>query len=245
MTPSLTVFVPALNERDTLASTVDHVLQALHRTVTDFEIIIVDDGSTDGTGEIADGLAARHGQIRVVHNPRNMGLGYSYLRAVDVASKTFFVYVPGDDTNPLPALVDLFGATGRTDVVASYPTNPEVRRPGRRIVSRWYTRVLNMLFNVDVRYYNGITIYPVTFLRSGPITTHGFGFQAEALLKAIDAGLSVSAIPLPIDERATSGSKAVTVKNILSVVFAIARLFWELRIVSRAAARAARTAGRR
>src|SRR5256885_1412512 len=79
---------------------------------------------------------------------------------------------------------------------------PTVRGPARRLGSSAYTGALNLAFGLRMHYFNGLTVYPTEFLRSNPVKTHGFGFQAEALLKAIDDGLSVVEIPLPIDERA-------------------------------------------
>ena len=76
VTRSLTVFVPAYNEVENLAPTVETIMRALSVSVEDYEVIVVDDGSTDGTDEVADALAARYPEVRVIHNPRNMGLGY-------------------------------------------------------------------------------------------------------------------------------------------------------------------------
>jgi len=229
VTHSLSVLVPAFNEQHNLEPTVDRLLRALNISVEDFEIIIVDDGSTDGTGRVADELAEKHLQVRVVRNPSNTGLGYSYLRGVALASKNFFVYIPADNTWPYRSFLELFGNMGKSDVVTSYSTNPEVRTPGRRIVSGLYTRILNILFGHRLHYYNGLTIYPLTFLKSNPITTYGFGFQAEALLKAIHYGFSIIEVALPIDERMAGKSKAVTIKNILSVASTVLRVFWDLR----------------
>ncbi|MHB8731341.1 MAG: SDR family NAD(P)-dependent oxidoreductase [bacterium] len=230
---SLTVLVPALNEQDALESTIRTVLRSLGTTIEDFEILIVDDGSTDRTAEIADRLAAAHPQIRSVHNARNMGLGYSYLRGVELASKRYFVYVPADDTWPTGSLVDVFGNIGRSDVVTSYVTSPHARSISRQLVSRWYTRALNLLFGRRLHYYNGLTIFPIAFLRSRQITTYGFGFQAEALLKALDRGFSLVEIPVPATERAAGGSRALRLKNIVSVAATVARLFWDLRVARR------------
>lgn len=230
---SLSVLVPAYNERHNLAPTVERLMRALNISVEDFEIIVADDGSTDGTGEVADRLAAEHPEIRVVHNSRNRGLGYCYLRGVEVARKSSFVYIPGDNTWPYRSFLELFGNLGKADVVTSYSTNPEVRPVGRRILSALYTRMLNVLFGLRMHYYNGLTIYPITFLRSNPITTYGFGFQAEVLLKAIYRGLSFIEVAIPIDERTAGASKAVTVKNILSVLTTVCRVLWQLRLPSR------------
>lgn len=230
---SLSVLVPAFNERDNLAPTVERLFRALNVSVEDFDIIIVDDGSSDGTAEVADQLAAQYPQVRVFHNPRNVGLGYCYLRGIEVARGSSFVYIPGDNTWPHRSFLELFGNLGKADVVTSYSTNPKVRPLGRRIISSLYTRTLNLLFGLRLRYYNGLAIYPLAFLRSNPIGTHGFGFQAEALLRAIYQGLSFVEVAIPIDERTAGRSKAVTVKNILSVLSTIRRVFWQLRLSPR------------
>lgn len=227
---SISVFVPALNEEHTLAPTVERLIDALTITIEDFEIIIVNDGSSDNTGNVAERIAAENPIVRVVSNPRTMGLGFGYRRGYEEATKDSFVYIPGDNTWPYRSFVELFGNLGRADIITSYAINPEVRPFGRRIVSRLYTIAMNVLFGRHMRYFNGLTIYPVSFLRRGPATTFGFGFQAEVLLKALYSGLSYIEVGLPIDERSAGGSKAVNIRNIVSVAATVVRLFWALRI---------------
>jgi glycosyltransferase involved in cell wall biosynthesis len=228
---SITVLVPALNEAANLGATVETLIRALGETTDEFEIIVVDDGSTDGTAAVADALAAAMPRVRVFHNARNCGIGYAYMLGCREARCSHFVYIPGDNTWPYDSCRQLFAQLGRADIVTSYATNPEVRPLGRRLLSPLYTACLNLIFGRRMRYYNGLNIYPVDFLRGAPVTTFGFGFQAEVLLKALAAGLSYVEIGLPIDERAAGGSKAVRIRNILSVVTTVLRLAWRLRIL--------------
>jgi len=194
---SVTVLVPALNEERNIRGTIDRLLDALSLTTEDYEIIIIDDGSTDSTGAIANEIVASHHSIRLLQNPGNMGLGHCYGAGYRAATKDFFVYVPGDNTWPARSLIELFGNIGRADIITSYASNPEVRPFGRRWISKLYTETINLLFSRHLRYFNGLTIYPVEFLRKEPATTFGFGFQAEVLLKALSLGLSYMEIPLP------------------------------------------------
>lgn len=234
---SLSVVIPALNEEHNLESTIDTVLGALRHCVPDHEIIIVDDGSGDGTGRLADALAARHSVVRVVHNDRTRGLGYSYFRGVAAVTKDHVVFVPGDNGWPYESLAALFDRLGTADVVTSYAVNPEIRPKSRQLLSRAYTAVLNRLFGHRLRYYNGLTIYPVDFLRSHPGGTAGFAFMAEALLRALAHGLSCAEVALRISERASGRSKALRLRNIVSVIQTIGRLYWELRLARAPSAR--------
>ena len=229
-TRSISVLVPVLNEADNLAPTVKRLIDALTTTIEDYEILIVDDGSTDETARVADQLAEANPNIRVFHNPTNKGLGYSYARGYEEARKEFFVYIPGDNTWPYRSFVELFGSLGRADIITSFAINPGVRPAGRRIVSRAYTKALNFLFRRRMQYYNGLTIYETEFLRRRPATTFGFGFQSEVLLKAMATGASYIEVGLPIDERTAGGSKAVNLRNIGSVFVTVLRVFWELKV---------------
>jgi hypothetical protein len=230
---TVSVFVPAYNEVENIGPTVDTISRALAETVDDYEIIVVDDGSTDGTSEAVDALAASNPRVVVLHNPGNQGLGYGWLRAIDVASKASFVFIPGDNTWPYPSLRDLFGSMGVADVVTSYPINSEIRVPARRLLSSTFTAGLNLLFGLDLRYFHGLTIYPIGFMRSNAVTSYGFASMSEALLRAIHRGYTYVAVPCAIAERATGRSKAISLRNLGSVVEAIARLFVELRLCSR------------
>ncbi|NMC77302.1 MAG: SDR family NAD(P)-dependent oxidoreductase [Candidatus Methanofastidiosa archaeon] len=222
--PSISILVPAFNEEKNLQGTLERIIKALNVTVEDFEIIICNDGSTDNTRIVADQLAKDHEFVKVIHNSTNMGLGYCYQLGIEIAEKQLFIYIPGDNTWPYRSLLELFGNIGKADIITSYSSNPQVRTRVRRIVSKGYTNVLNILSGYRMHYYNGLTIYPTDFLKKISIKTTGFGFQAETLLRALTAGYSVTEVALPIDERTSGKSKAVNIKNIISVVQTIFRI---------------------
>lgn len=226
---SLCVLVPACNHEDSLEATVDRLMQALSITIEDFELIIADDGSVDRTGQIAERLAAAIPQVRAFHNPRPMGLGACYIRGTQEARKAHFVYVPADNTWPQRSFLELFGQLGKADIITSYSSNPGVMPFGRRLISKAYTRLLNALFGHHMRYFNGLTIYPREFLRATTITSRGFGFQAEILLKALEAGLSYVEVAIPIDPRTIGAARVLTASNIVSAASMVTRLYAEVR----------------
>ena len=98
------------------------------------------------------------------------------------------------------------------------------------LISAGYTKFLNTLYGLDLRYFNGLTIYPLAYLKTNPVKTFGFGFAAEALLHGIYRGMSYIEIGLPIQELEGGLSKALTFKNFGSVIATISNCFWEIRI---------------
>jgi 3-oxoacyl-[acyl-carrier protein] reductase len=222
---SLTVLVVAHDDAPTLEATVDRVFRALAITVEDFAVVIFDDGSSDGTAQAAEAAAKKHPFTRVRRNERHMGLGWCTLQAAAEAETRYIVYVPADNTWPFRSFVDLFGNLGKAEVVTSFANNLLVSMPlPKRIVSRAYSVILNLLFRQGIRYYNGLTIYPVEYLKRDSGMTHGFGFQAEALLKAIAAGYSFLEIALPVDVDNLPRARAITPANALNGGATILRL---------------------
>lgn len=222
--------IPVLNEEQNLKPTVETVIKALGSNVESYEIIIVNDGSTDDTLDIARSIEAENPDIHVIDITHRMGIGNAYLQGVRYAKTSYLVFVPGDNTWPYRSLCELFKNLGRADIITSYPTNPEIRPFGRRILSKLYTRMLNALYSHNLNYYNGLTIYPMEYLKTEPMTTTGFGFLAEILLKALHLEMSCIEVALPIDERTAGKSKAVDFKNVIGVMRTILNTFYLLKL---------------
>jgi len=231
---ALTVLVVAHDDSRTLLDTIDRLYCALTLTVEEFAIIIFDDGSTDETAAVARTASEKYPFVTVHRNERRMGLGYCTIAGSRKAHTPFVVYAPADNTWPQRSFVELFGHLGKADIVTSYANNLLASMPLlKRVVSRSYTTILNLLFGRTIRYYNGLTIYPTEFLRRGALETHGFGFQAEALLKAIASGYSILEITLPVDTKNLPLSHSITVANTISATMTIVQLFWEFYVVGR------------
>ena len=231
---ALTVFVVAHNDSQKLLATIDRIYNALTVTVEDFSVLIFDDGSTDDTLAVAKAASEKYPFVGVRRNERRMGPGYCTIAGSHEARTPFVVYAPADNTWPLRSFVELFGNLGKADIVTSYANNLLAAMPFfKRLVSRSYTMILNLLFGRVIRYYNGLTIYPTEFLAQGPLETHGFGFQAEALLKAVASGYSFLEITLPVDAKNLPLSRSITVANVADASMTIMRLVWEFYVIER------------
>lgn len=233
MTPSISIIIPALNEENNLKSTVDEVLAALHQNFSEYEILIFDDGSSDKTGIIADGLAAQDNNIKVIHNRNTMGLGYNYKKGVELAEKDYVVMFPGDNSFPRGSIRELFKLVGEADIIVPHTRNFWVRPRSRQIISRSFTDLMNLLFGLDLKYYNGTVIHKRETIKSVPISTNGFAYQAEILTRLIRSGHSFVEVGIDIRERTFGRSKAFAPRNIASVIKTLAKLFWQIYIKER------------
>jgi glycosyltransferase involved in cell wall biosynthesis len=233
MSRTLTVIIPALNEEGNLAAAVAAVLDAIDDRFTDYELLIFDDGSTDRTGSIADGLAAANPHIRVTHNPRNMGFGYNYSRGVELARMEYVTMFPGDNEIPGEAIRAILDAVGSADIVVPYISTPGVRSWSRRVISACFVALINVLFGLRLRYFNGPCVHRRLLLLSVPMRTHGFAYMAAILVRLIRSGSSYVEVPMPLQARQHGRSKAFRLKNIASVLGTIGRLFWQVQVKER------------
>lgn len=230
---SISVVVPALNEERNLEAAVAEIHAEIAKHFDDYEILIVDDGSTDRTGEIADRLAKADPRVKAIHNGVNRGFGFSYFRGVADASKEYVVMIPGDGENSLEGMLPLWPLLGTADILVPYTANPEVRSWFRRNFSSFSTRLMNLLFGLDLRYYNGTAVHRLPVLRSIRVDNHGFLYQAEALVRLIRRGATYREVGIAIRGRPSGRSKVFKARNLRSVAATLVRLFWRVRILDR------------
>jgi glycosyltransferase involved in cell wall biosynthesis len=233
MSCTVSVIIPALNEEGNLAAAVATVLSAIGDRFSDYELLIFDDGSTDRTGAIADELAAGNPHIRVIHNPRNMGFGYNYNRGVELARMEYVTMFPGDNEIPGEAIRAILDVVGSADIVVPYIATPGVRSWSRRVISACFVAMINVLFGLRLRYFNGPCVHCRTLLLSVPMRTHGFAYMAAILVRLIRSGCSYVEVPMLLQARQHGRSKAFRPKNIASVLSTIGELFWEVQIRER------------
>ena len=226
----VSIFVPAYNEVENLAGAVRDIVSSAEAVLEDYEILLVDDGSTDGTGALADRLAQEHRKIRVLRQSRNLGIAAGYVRALDEAKLDYFSFLPADgEVNP-ESIKNIFAAVGTADIVVPYHQNTWARPLHRRFLT-WASRSLvNGLFGLRLRYYQGPCIYPTALARLLPKTAGGFYFLTQMLVHAARAGHTYVHVGLIHQERRHGQSKAVSLGNILRALRTIGALWWAIYV---------------
>lgn len=227
--PSISVIIPALNEEGNLADTVQEVFNALDNKIFGaYEILIFDDGSTDKTGEIADGLASKNENIKVIHNSVNRGFGYNYIEGVKLAKCDYVIMIAGDNELPGNSIKEVLRHAGEADIVIPYIKNKEVRSLFRRIISRTGMTLVNLLFCLRIRYYNGPVLHKSSIIKSVPLTTSSYAYQIEALVQLLKSGCSYFEVGINIRIREHGTTKIFRLKNLVGIIKTIIKLFWKV-----------------
>jgi dolichol-phosphate mannosyltransferase len=226
---TISVLIPAYNEAQNLEGSVWDALAACC-DFEDYEILIVNDGSTDGTGALAEQLATPLDHVRVIHHAKNRGFGAAYSTALAEARMSYFTFVPGDHEIAPESVKRIFGEVGTTDMVVPFHATPWKRPFVRRALTWISTTQVNLLFGWNLKYYQGPVVYPTKLARSLPRTTPGFYFATEMLAHALDAGYSYVEIGLTHHERTYGRSKAVAWSNAASAQWTIFKLWWHIRV---------------
>jgi dolichol-phosphate mannosyltransferase len=212
------VCLPTYNERENLEPMV-HALDEIFRShELDARVLVIDDSSPDGTGEIADGLAAESSFLSVLHRPKKEGLGPAYLAGFVWALATDadrIVEMDCDfshDPRDLPRLV---AATADADLAlgSRYVEGGGTRNwgLGRRLVSRFGSLYARVILGVGIRdLTGGFKCFRRTVLEEiglEEITTKGYAFQIETTYRAIKSGCRVVEVPIVFPEREAGRSK--------------------------------------
>lgn len=149
--PSMSVFFPAYNDEGSIAQMVTTALGLLPRFADDYEVIVVNDGSSDGTAAVLDTLAKKHSKLKIVHHQRNRGYGGALRSGFLEASKDLVFYTDGDaqyDVREIEKLVPLM--TEGVDVVNGYKIKRSDSKR-RKLLGAMYKFLARLLFRLPIR----------------------------------------------------------------------------------------------
>ncbi len=146
---TLSVFFPAYYDEKNIAKVVDSAIKVLEELrLKDYEVIIIEDGSPDKTGEVADKLAEKYAKVRVIHHGKNMGYGATLKDGFLSARMDYVFYSDGDNQFDLNEMKKFVALIPYTDMVIGYRKKKQYSTY-RKLTSLVYNYMLRYLFNID------------------------------------------------------------------------------------------------
>ena len=211
---SVAVIIPTYNERDNL----DDIVSRTRHAVPDAHILVVDDNSPDGTGELAEKLALTDQHVHVLHRTQKAGLGAAYLAGFDWALERGYqvlVEMDADGSHDPAELPRLLGALAGADLVVgsrwvrggtvrNWPRSREVLSRGGNAYARIMLRLAVHDATGGYRAYRAATLRQIGL---HDVRSQGYCFQIELTLRTARAGLTVAEVPITFTERARGTSK--------------------------------------
>ncbi len=191
---SLSIFFPFYNEEANIKRVTQNALDIAGQVANRFEVILVNDGSRDRTGALADQLAQRHPEVRAVHNNPNLGYGRAVRRGLDEAKMDWVFFSDGDGQFDLGELPKLLALLSECDMPVGYRidrADPFMRKANAYC---WGTLV-RALFGIKVRDIDcAFKLIPRSLLDSTTFESNGALISTELLAKATYAGLRIGEV---------------------------------------------------
>lgn len=225
---SISVFFPFHNEQENVRRVYDSACTVLKATALDYEIILVDDGSTDETPRIVDAIAATDQRVKVVHHPAKSGYGAALQSGFRAATKGMVFYTDGDcqfDLNELPPLLSLMK---QYDIVTCYRINRQEN--ARRRLNAWlWTWLMCTLFGLTVRDMNcAFKLYKRRIFDVIKMDSKGSLLNSEILARAKRKGFTMTQVGVHHYPRA-AGKAGPKTKVIFKAFWELWKLYWRMK----------------
>lgn len=218
---SVSIIIPAYNEEKIIEKAINQALTILNAESADYEIIIVNDGSSDKTAELINSYSNHFQKITVFHKLQNEGFGSAVRKGISMATKTHLLCVPVDS----PLTIELFtifrDKADCADIIVSY-------RKKRLGYSKWklfnswiYHILITYFFSINLRDYNWIHMYNRKIFTTGKIEIEykGIFMLAEILIKAKRKGFTFYEVEVEQTERLTGIATASKPSAIIKTIF--------------------------
>ena len=221
---SLSVFFPAFNEQDIIAKTVESASRAVSRFADDYEIIVVDDGSSDKTATVVEDLASRDPHVRLVRHDVNRGYGAALRTGFTSAQKDLVFFSDADGQFDLQELAGLLGMLSRAPVVLGY----RIRRSDplhRLFIAKVYNLVIRSVFGLRVRDIDcAFKLFRRQALQGIELESDGAFISSELLIKLKRNNVPMVERGVHHYPRTTGESKGATPKVILKTIRDVVQL---------------------
>ncbi len=227
--PGISVFLPSHNEEPNVERVVRGFLAELPRVADDYEVIVVNDGSTDKTGTIADRLASENSRVRVVHHEKNRGYGGAVISGIRAATQPYVVLADGDGQFDPKEIESLAAYVPEYDVVVG----KRIRRADhlmRRINGRAWTMLVRIVLGIEISDIDcGFKLFKREFLDGMELRAHGAMISTELMARVVGRGAKIKEVGVHHLPRLAGEQSGANVKVIARAFKELFALYGELR----------------
>jgi len=219
---TLSVFFPAYYDENNIGKVVNKAISVLEELkLKDYEVIIIEDGSPDRTGEVADELARKYSKVRVIHHERNMGYGATLKDGFLNAKMEYVFYSDGDNQFDLEELKIFVAILPYTDIVSGFRIH-KMYSKYRKFTSFCYNQLLRFVFGIEDRDVDcAFKLFPTKLFKQITIESKDAFIDAEIMIKARLLGYKVTEVGvnhLPrVDGISTGARPSVIFRTILEI----------------------------
>ncbi len=227
---SLSIVIPAFNEEQYIAETIKNITHVAKDSLDDFEIIVIDDGSTDATVEIVRALADKIDKLRLVIHPVNQGVGSVFHTGLKESNCEYITIIPGDGAYDAESLVEAFSSVGAAKHIGTtrkrrvnYSLGP------RTFFSQIFQLFIGFFLQIGVTDPHSVQIYYANALKSLHLHQKGYMYALEALAKLRLQQNDVIEFSVKLKSLAIARSNALQFGVFISII----NLLWSLQNIGR------------
>jgi glycosyltransferase involved in cell wall biosynthesis len=248
----------AYNEEESIVPFLERITDLLESSISEYEIVMIDDGSKDRTYELAEAFRQKNPRLKIFRNDRNRNVGYSLRRAVECASKEFLFWQTVDWSYDISELRVYLEYLKTYDIVLGVRREP-VRIHGilakpfallfrlfgakhitkrsdtvsKAFVSIFNYLLIRTLFRVPLSDYQNVVFYPTRFAQALTVESTSAFINPEHLLKSYWSGKSIKEVPISFIPRERGEAKGTKIKAIWRAVRDIIRFWFKHMILRR------------
>ena len=221
----VSLFFPVFRDERSVRNVAEKALKLLSELCSDYEIIIVDDGSPDRSGEIADDLAREHGSIRVIHHGKNLGYGSAVRSGLAASRFEYICLTDGDDEYEVEDFRKLLKLRDRYDLIITFRYK-KIYSNTRIFVSWVYNKLLRLLFRMPFRDVStGLRMIRKSVIEDLALESTSPFVGAEIAIKAMLKGYAVGEVGIQTFPRVFGKGATVSVSNILATMLDVFHVY--------------------
>lgn len=226
--PSVSIVLPAYNEERNIEKAVESCLSVLEKISREYEVIVVDDGSKDNTGKIADKLQDKNAHVRVIHHPKNEGYASALRSGFENSKFELVFYTDSDNQFNIDELPKMLSLIKDFDIIVGYRVN---RKDSfyREVISRGYNFLIRILLGIKLKDVDcSFKLFKGDVIRKIKIEHEGWLVDTEILAKAMKKGYKIKEIPVTHYPRLNGKSTVKPISSIFNTFKELIKLRIEL-----------------